>query len=127
MRSTTVALVIVVALALALCMFSYVSIRRAVTAMDDLRLDALSQVEQGELTAARESLVAIALEIERVRPMMEILASHDALHEVMRELADAQICLESGELIEFQRAATQLGHMFKYILDLEEPSLANLF
>ena len=127
MRSTAVALVIVVALSMALCAFSYFSIRNAVSSMDDLRVRALEQVDAGEIPAARETLVNMANKLQSSRALLEVLSSHDVINDAMRELVDAQICLEFGDEVEFRRALAQLGQTLERLNALEEVSLSNLY
>ncbi len=127
MRSTTIAMIIVVALSMALCTLSLLSVRRAVGEMDILRVRAGEQARAGDLIAAEESLVAIANRLQKARATLEILTSHDDLHEVMLQIADARVCLEFEEMSEFQRTLALMGETLSHIRDMEEPTLANLY
>ena len=58
---------------------------------------------------------------------MEMLTSHDSLHEVYSELVDARVCLESGDYDDCYRALAQLGEALRHIREMEAVSLSNLY
>lgn len=45
-----------------------------------------------------ECLTSFASRWQSATPLLEMLTSHDDLHEVAAQLVDAQVCLENGEL-----------------------------
>ena len=54
MRSTAIALVVVVLLSIGLCTFSYISIHRVADEVDALRIEAQTLVQEGDNTGAME-------------------------------------------------------------------------
>lgn len=127
MRSTRIALVVVVLLAVGLCTFSYISIHQVTDAVDALRIEVQTLVQEGDNTGAMEKLVEIANRWEESMPILEILTSHDVLHEAIKELVDAQVCLENGDIDDCLRSLAQLGEVFNHVRDMEEISLTNLY
>lgn len=126
MRSTRIALIAVVALAILICLASAKYVRSTVESMDDHRVRALEMARAGDNAGAMEQLVQLAGRWEDATPILEVLASHEDLHEVSRELTDAQVCLENGDLDDCFRALMQLGEALKHIDELERLRLSNL-
>ena len=127
MRTTFIALVIVVLVALGLCAFAQVHICSVVEEMDLLRVRAAEMARAGDGAAAMGCLTAFANRWEDARPALEMLTSHDSLHEVYCELVDAQACLENGDIDDCFRALAQLGEALHHIREMEAVSLSNLY
>ncbi|NLF28672.1 MAG: DUF4363 family protein [Clostridiales bacterium] len=127
MRATAIALVVVLALSLALCALSLVTVRKAVREMDDLRVEAEEFARAGDGELAMERLVRIANRMEDARPFLEMLTSHEDLHDAVKQVVDAQVYLEFGALTETCRALSQLGEILNHIRETEEITLANLW
>ena len=58
---------------------------------------------------------------------MEMLTSHDDLHEVYADVVDARVCLEQGDRDDCFRALAQLGEALHHIGEMEAVSLSNLY
>ncbi len=127
MRATAIALIVVLALSLSLCVLSRVSVQRAVREMDDLRVEADGFARAGDGDLAMERLVKIANRMEDARPFLEMLTSHEDLHDAIKQVVDAQVYLEFGDLTETCRALSQLGEILTHIGETEEVTLANLW
>ena len=58
---------------------------------------------------------------------LELLASHDALHEVQSSIAEAQICLECEDRDDFLRTMSQTAQGLAHLRDEEALRLSNLY
>ena len=119
MRTTLIALIVVVLAAVALCAFAQ--------ARDLLRVEAETRARAGDDMGAAECLTRLATRWQEERAAMEMLTSHDSLHEVYSELVDARVCLESGDFDDCYRALAQLGEALHHIREMEAVSLSNLY
>ena len=127
MRTTLIALIIVVLAAVSLCAFSQARVCGVVEEMDLLRVEAETRARAGDDTGAAECLTRLASRWQEERAAMEMLTSHDSLHEVYSELVDARVCLESGDYDDCYRALAQLGEALHHIREMEAVSLSNLY
>ena len=120
-------LIIVVLAAVSLCAFSQARVCGVVEEMDILRVEAETRARAGDDTGAAECLTRLASRWQEERAAMEMLTSHDSLHEVYSELVDARVCLESGDFDDCYRALAQLGEALHHIREMEAVSLSNLY
>ncbi len=127
MRSTLIALIVVVALAVALCAVSPAQVRNVTEERDILRVQAAELARTGDNMGAMECLTSFASRWQSATPLLEMLTSHDDLHEVAAQLVDAQVCLENGDLDDCFRALAQLGEALRHIQDMEALTLSNLY
>lgn len=127
MRSTLIALIVVVALAVALCALSQAQVRNVTEEMDILRVQAAELARTGDNMGAMECLTSFASCWQSATPLLEMLTSHNDLHEVAAQLVDAQVCLENGDLDDCFRALAQLGEALRHIQDMEALTLSNLY
>ena len=127
MRTTLIALIIVVLAAVSLCAFSQARVCGVVEEMDILRVEAETRARAGDDTGAAECLTRLASRWQEERAAMEMLTSHDSLHEVYSELVDARVCLDSGDFDDCYRALAQLGEALHHIREMEAVSLSNLY
>ena len=123
MRTTLIALIIVVLAAVSLCAFSQARVCGVVEEMDILRVEAETRARAGDNTGAAECLTRLASRWQEERAAMEMLTSHD----VYSELVDARVCLESGDFDDCYRALAQLGEALHHIREMEAVSLSNLY
>lgn len=127
MRSTLISLIVVLVLAAGLCAFSQALVVEATQELDTLRLQALAHVRAADAQAAEATLARFERRWEDVAPSLETVASHDALHQVSSELADARACIETGDLDDCLRALVQLERALDHIRVTEELSFSNLY
>ena len=88
MRTTLIALLIVVAAAIALCAFAQARVCGLVEEMDELRLLAEEELRAGNEAAAMERLATFAARWEEARPAMEMLTEDSDYLAVRRETLD---------------------------------------
>ena len=102
-------------------------LNRAVTRATALGSEAVLAVQMSRGDSAAETMVALA-EFWRTRtPVLEMLADHDALHEVQTGIAEAQICLECDDHDDFLRCMVIVDGALSHIRDEEALRLSNLY
>ena len=113
--------------ALAVCAVSMVALNDTVDDAQELRSLAVLAIESEDGDAAKTALVQLALLWRKREGIMEMLAEHDALHEVGAAIAEAQICLECGDHDDFLRTMSQVDMGLNHLKDEEALKLANLY
>ena len=112
MRRTLILTLAVLACALAVCVFSLSTLN-----------DTVGQAQQ----RAAELLARLAgLWADRAG-LMEMLASHDALHDVGAAIAEARICLECRDHDDFLRTMSAVEAGLSHLKDEEAVRWANLY
>lgn len=126
-RSTLIAMIVVAVLSVCVCAGCLLSVTRTIDSMQTLRVRAAEFVRAGDDRQALEELVRLANRWKDAAPILEILTSHDDLHDATREILDAQVCLEAGDFDECNRVLSQLGETLMHIGDMEQIRLSNLY
>lgn len=126
MRGTFVVMCAVLAVSLSLCFYSMHAQFVALDELDDMRVNALEAVHAGNIEKTTDALVVLANVFEDHAKLLELIASHDALHEAYSHLVDAQISLECNDLDDAYQALAQFGGALDHIREHETFSLANL-
>ena len=127
MKRTLILTVCVLAASLALCAVGMAALNTSVDEAQRLRSLAILAEGDGDTDAARTAVVQLAQLWRDRRGIMEMLAEHDALHDVSSAIADAQICLENGDHDEFLRAMSQLDLGLNHLRDEQALRWENLY
>lgn len=127
MKRTLILTLAVLACALALCAVSLVCIDRAVDSAERLQSLAVLAAQQGDAARAKALMVQLAGFWEDRAGWMEMLASHDALHDVGAAIAEAQICLECEGHDDFLRMMSQVDMGLSHLRDEQALRLSNLY
>ena len=100
MKSSWIALIVVAAVSIGLCLSSTALIRSTVEDMDARRLGVLETLEAGDTQGAFSQLAEMAAIWKAREPHLEMLAFHDLLHEISELMieADANLTIEDVEL-----------------------------
>ena len=126
MKRTLILTLCVLAASLAVCLWGGRTLDRAIREAEALRSAAVLAAETGEGDRAKELMLRLA-ELWRERnDAMEMLASHDALHEVTTGILEAQICLECGDHDDFLRNMAVMGEALGHLRDEQAFRLSNL-
>ena len=126
MRRTIAGVILVLCAVACLCASSLFTILHTVEGMENLRMQSLQRVSEGDLEGAEEYLTKLAGHWREMTPHLEILTDHNDLHNVAEEIMDARISLERGFLDDYYKAMALLGEGIAHIRAQEELSLANL-
>lgn len=127
MKRLIVTTAIVLALSLGLCTWSLVTLNGILDEAHGYTVRVFTQMEKGDVTAAREGLVALANLWDERMTLMEILCAHDDLHEVKERIIQAEICISYTDMEDFYASVSLIGEAIEHIRDGEALRLTNLY
>lgn len=127
MRRTLVITLCVLVLALSICTGCSLFLKNVIGDVRHLHNEAVRYVESGNPEKARELMIQMATLWREKEPILEILTSHDAIHEVKLGIIEAQICLECGDHDDFLRTISIAGEGLEHMRSVEMLSLSNLY
>ena len=127
MRRTAIMTLSVFLIAVAICTVSLLMMSNIVERARILRSEAILAVEDDDPERAKELMVELAELWKDKSGLLEVLTSHDALHEVKTGIIEAQICLECGDHDDFLRTISTVGEGLEHIYDVEALSISNLY
>ena len=127
MRRTLILTLAVLACALAICFFSLSTLNDTVGRAQQLHRQAMLAAEGDDADRAAELLARLAgLWADRAG-LMEMLASHDALHDVGAAIAEARICLECRDHDDFLRTMSTAQRALDHLRFDESLCWQNLY
>ena len=127
MKRTLILTLSVLAAALIACTASYFILNATVDRAGQLQSLAVLDVQEGRPLRAAERMVALAEYWRDRAPLLETLASHDALHEVTTAIAEARICLECDDHDDFLRTMSLVGAGLEHLRDEASIRWSNLY
>lgn len=127
MRKTLLLTLGALAVALAVCALSLSAVNAATD--EALRLQSLAVLaaDDGETDRARTLMVRLAEHWREKAPLLETVASHDALHDVSAALAEARICLECDDHDDFLRTMSTVELSLNHLKDEQAVKWENLY
>ena len=87
---------------------------------------ALDYVDQGQLDAAEESMTTLANVWAKYQPFLEMLISHDEMHNVAEHYIEAQIELKRNRLDDYYKTMALLQEMLSHIRKQESINWGNV-
>lgn len=127
MRRTLFLTLSVLFISVAICTASLITLNDTMEKARILRSEAVLAVESDDPERAKEIMVELAELWKEKADILEILTSHDALHEVKTGIIEAQICLECGDHDDFLRTISIVGEGLEHMNDVEALTLSNLY
>ena len=127
MRRTLILTLAVLACALAVCWFSRGTLNATVERARLLHDQALLAENGGDSERAVELLVRLAQLWRDREGLLELLASHDALHDVAAAIVEARICLECRDHDDFLRTMSTVAMGLEHLMDEEAVRWENLY
>lgn len=127
MRRTFLLTIGVLIIDLVICTLSMHTLNHIIEKARDLRSEAVIAVENDDAERAKEIMVGLAELWKDKEKLLEVITSHDALHEVKLGIIEAQICLECGDHDDFLRTISVVGEGLEHIFSAESISLSNLY
>jgi len=121
---TTIA---VFAACIALCTWSLITRNGILDEAHDHTVEVFAQMEQGNVIAAKEGLVALANLWDEKMTLLEVLCAHDDLHEVKERIIEAEICISYTDMEDFYSNVSLIGEALEHIRDGEALRLTNLY
>ena len=127
MRRMLIVTLAVLAASIALCAACQAVLNGAVDRADALRSAAVLAAQEHRIADAKSLVLELAQYWKDRSAALELLASHDALHEVQSSIAEAQICLECEDRDDFLRTMSQTAQGLAHLRDEEALRLSNLY
>ena len=127
MRRTLILTLAVLFCAAAACTASLVILNGTVDGARELGSLAVLAANEGRRDEARERMVHLADYWRDREGLLELMASHDALHEVGAAVAQAVICLECEDHDDFLRTMCDVDMALGHLRDEEALSWENLY
>lgn len=127
MKRLTITTAAVLAACLTLCIWSLSTLNGILEEAHGYTIEVFTQMEQGNITAAREGLVALANLWDEKETLLEVLCAHDDLHEVKERIIEAQICISYTDMEDFYANVSLIGEALEHIKDGEALRLTNLY
>ena len=127
MKRTLILTLAVLAAALAVCWASQAALDGAVDEAQRLQSLAVLAVEEQRFSDAKSLMVALAEHWAGQATLMEMLASHDALHDVAAAISEAKICLECRDHDDFLRTMSTVELGLNHLKDEEAVRWENLY
>ena len=127
MKRTLIMTLCVLAVALAVCAGSMLALNGTVERARRLESLAVLAVQEDRAEDAGELLVELAELWRDQAPLLEMLAEHDALHDVAAAIAEAQICLECDDHDDFLRTMSAVELGLGHLKDEEAVRWENLY
>lgn len=127
MKRTLAVTLAVLAVALAVCAASQRALNGAVDEAERLESLAVLAANEQRYADAKTLLGALAAHWRERSKVLEMLASHDALHDVDAAIAEAQICLECEDHDDFLRTMSNVHMGLEHLKDEEALRLSNLY
>lgn len=127
MKRTLILTLAALTVAVALCAASMLLVNDTVAKALELQSLSVLAARQGEADRAMELTVRLAEHWRERSGWMETLTGHDALHEVSRAIAEAQICLECGDHDDFLRTMSAAEAALNHLKEEESITWSNLY
>ncbi len=126
MKAAFISMWVVLIISVVLCLMSMYIHADVLDRMDILCDSAIECVRSDE----KESAGMYAEKLEKTfggrKVVLEMLASHNDIHETMNCVTDAKVALECGDMDDAYQALIRLKGMISHLRDHEGLSLANL-
>ena len=127
MRRMLILTLAVLACALAVCWAAQTTLNDTVERAQQLHDQALLAENRGDSDRAGALLVQLAQLWRDRSGLLEMLASHDALHDVAAAIAEAKICLECRDHDDFLRTMSTVEMSLEHLKDEEAVRWENLY
>ena len=127
MKRTLLLTLAVLALSVLSCVGSSLFLGSVIEEVRWLHNEAVRCVENGQHSRAAEIMVQMATLWREKESLLEMITSHDAIHEVKLGIIEAQICLECGDHDDFLRTIAITGEGLEHMRSVEALSLSNLY
>jgi len=127
LKRTLMVTLLVLAAALAVCAVCQRALDDAVEEAERLQSLAVLAANEQRFSDAKTLMGALAEFWQERSRFLEMLAGHDALHDVASAIAEAQICLECEDHDDFLRTMSIVHMGLEHLKDEEAVSLMNLY
>lgn len=127
MKATFIAMCTVLIVSLALCLFSLFYQQRTLEGLDRVRNEAISLVNVGDRAGAEEKITQLADSFENRSKILELIASHNDLHDAYLHIVGAQISLELDDINDTYKELALLGETLSHLRQHEAFTISNIY
>ena len=127
MKRLTITVAAVLAACLAVCAASMLAVNAVLDEAHEMATEIFVTMEEGDVTGAREGLIALATLWDERSGLLELLCEHDDLHEVKERIIEAEICVAYTDMEDFYGSVALIGEGIEHIREKEALTLANLY
>ena len=127
MKRLTITTIAVFLACIAVCTWALITLNGILDEAHEYTVEVFTQMENGNVIAAREGLVALANLWEEKMTLLEVLCAHDDLHEVKERIIEAEICISYTDMEDFYANVSLIGEAIEHIRDGEALRLTNLY
>ena len=127
MKRLTITTIAVFVACIAVCTWALITLNGILDEAHEYTVEVFTQMENGNVIAAREGLVALANLWEEKMTLLEVLCAHDDLHEVKERIIEAEICISYTDMEDFYANVSLIGEALEHIRDGEALRLTNLY
>lgn len=126
MRRTLIAMLTVGALSVGMCIFSVCWMEQVTGEMDDMRMEVMDLTGQGRISDAQDKLGQMAEAWGRYSRVLEIIASHEDVHEIAILIIEGDANLQAKDLDDFNRSMALLGEAIDHLHEEERLRMENI-
>lgn len=126
MLKNLIAALTVIVLSIGICAFSMGWTKKVADEIDEMRMEAANMAEAGDTEGARAQLSRMAESWSRHERVMEILASHEQLHDITELIIESDANLYAGDGDDFVRSMALLGEAVRHLYEEERLTLTNV-
>ena len=112
---------------IAVCTWALITLNGILDEAHEYTVQVFTEMEKGNVIAAREGLVALANLWDEKMTLLEVLCAHDDLHEVKERIIQAEICVSYTDMEDFFASISLIGEAIEHIRDGEALRLTNLY
>ena len=127
MKRLEITIAVVLAACMAICFASMWVVNSVLNEAHRMATDIFAQMEEGDVTGAREGLIALATLWDERSGLLELLCEHDDLHEVKERIIEAEICVAYTDMEDFYGSVALIGEGIEHIREKEALTAANLY
>lgn len=126
MLKNLIAALTVIVLSIGICAFSMGWTEKVTEEIDAMRVDVVKMAEAGDVEGAQAKLGQMAECWSRHERVMEVLASHEQLHEIAELIVEGDANLSAGDRDDFARSMALLGEAVRHLYEEERLTLTNV-
>lgn len=127
MKRSLVTMLVILVLSLGVCLTGMLLIRHVALELEDMRSEAVEQIEADNLSGAAETLTQLADMWVWHEPLLETISPHETLHAVTELIIEADANLHVGDIDDLHRSMMLLELALEHLFIEEQFMISNIF
>lgn len=127
MKRSLVTMLVILGLSLGVCLTGMLLIRHVALELEDMRSEAVEQIEADNLSGAAETLTQLADMWAWHEPLLETISPHETLHAVTELIIEADANLHVGDIDDLHRSMMLLELALEHLFIEEQFMISNIF